>query len=70
VILCAIGRGRRRNLQPQELSTFHVPCYSHDDPEEEKIKEIIELGENLRKKREKEETKLMTFLLLFLIVVN
>jgi hypothetical protein len=36
-------------------------CYSHDDPEEEKIKEIIKLGESLRKKREKEETKLMTF---------
>ena len=45
--------------------TFHVPCYSHDDPEEEKIKEIIKLGESLRKKREKEEIKLMTFFSFF-----
>ncbi len=47
--------------------SFHVPCYRHDDPEHVKIKEIIELGEFLRKKTKSEQeegisgSKLMTF---------
>jgi hypothetical protein len=42
--------------------TKHVPCYSKEDSsEEEKTKEIIELGEYLRKKREEQEKKDLPF---------
>lgn len=55
-----IGRANNGNVMAYlrgvtDKLTFHVPCYRQEDPEEEKIKELLELVENLRKKRVRRE---------------